>query len=101
LKQKEKKTKEFHGSSGPALGAGGRVFIFRDLQLGHLSKEQVVDSIEATNIDNGGMSCGKYIYNLTTFGEREFLVVGKYLKISNHRLCWRVERSCTRAGVLW
>jgi len=39
------------------------VFVFRDLQLGHLSKEQVVTTIVATNMGAGVFRGGKLIYN--------------------------------------
>jgi hypothetical protein len=42
LKQKPLKTEHFRARPETVLGAEGRVFVFRDLQLAHLSKEQVV-----------------------------------------------------------
>jgi hypothetical protein len=42
------------------------MFVFRDLHLGHLSKEQVVGTIDATNIDARVFRGGKLIYDSTT-----------------------------------
>jgi hypothetical protein len=50
LKQKSLKIGHFLARPATVLGTEGRVFVFRDLQLGHLSKEQVVATIVATNM---------------------------------------------------
>jgi hypothetical protein len=39
------------------------VFVFRDLQLGHLSKEQVVATIEASNMGARCFAWRKLIYD--------------------------------------
>ena len=47
----------------PPWAHKGRLFVFRDLQLGNLSKEQVVATIVATNKDARVLCGGKLIYN--------------------------------------
>jgi hypothetical protein len=50
LKQKPLKIGHFRARPETVLGTEGRVFVFKDLQLDHLSKEQVVATIVATNM---------------------------------------------------
>ena len=68
--------------------------VFRDLQVGHLPKEQVVGSNEATNIDTGTIPCGKYIYiSIYQLMSEEFLGVCNCLECKPEPPWRRTERA--------
>jgi hypothetical protein len=59
LKPKALGVEAFYFGLESALGTDGRMIVINDLQIGHLSKEQVVASDGAANIGGGGAALWK------------------------------------------